>query len=54
MCRLSRERVVRVRLVADTAEYQAAMKRAAKAARKLSRRLREVNEATVRVGVERG
>lgn len=46
-------REVKVHLKADVAEYEAAMKKAAKRARKLSRALREVNEITIRIHIER-
>ncbi len=47
------ERNVEVTLVAETDEYEAAMKRATKSVRKLSKALRELNEITIRIRVER-
>jgi hypothetical protein len=46
-------REVKVRLVADVAEYSKAMKRAEKRARKLAAALRDVDRVTIRVNVER-
>lgn len=46
-------REVKVRLVADTTEYEGAMRRAAKRARKLAKAMRELDGIAVHVSVER-
>lgn len=47
------EREVRVRLVADTSEYEAAMRRPRKSAKRLRKAMRKVIRITVVVRVER-
>lgn len=49
---MAEPREVKVRLTADTSEYDAAMKRAAKRARKLGKALRKLQSVSIRVSVE--
>lgn len=50
---MSGEREVKVTLVAEVAEYEAALERAAERVRDLSKALLELNEITIRIRVER-
>lgn len=47
------EREVKARLVAETSEYVAAVKRAAKHSRKLTKALKDLDEIVIRIRVER-
>ncbi|WP_186324455.1 hypothetical protein [Microbacterium paludicola] len=50
---MAAERNVTVRLIADTSEFDAAMKRAAKRSRKLAKALREVDDVKISIRIER-
>lgn len=50
---MAAEREIKVRLYVDTTEYDTAMKRAAKRARKLTKALRELDRVTIHISVER-
>lgn len=50
---MASERGVKVKLIADVDEYQAAMKRAAKRTRKLIKALRKLESITIRIRIER-